>query len=926
MNQEIVNILKLQLESAQAQKDLQTYLDTVKELKSQFGDDKAFNDFIKSQKTSKKAVDDTVKSVLDLNSIITQSSDDVQKNNGAIQQNSEFLKDLEKQYKQGKVSIEDYVTAKESAKKANNDLRQANKDLEKQIKSYSDVMDLAAFNSDVENKSLAEKRKTLSDAKQQYAQLKVGVNATAEEVSQFRIQLKILNEEVKRSEEAYGDNQRSVGDYKQSIVEAANSLGIFKKASDSAGSSLGLVASGFGSMNVGINGSVSALKLLKVAVASTGIGLLVVALGSLVSFFTQSEKGSKLLAQGMAVLEGIFSGLTKTLSSFGETIVSAFENPQKAIKDTIDFIKNTAVKVVTDYYKLLFNVVTLDFDSAKKIIKEYTDAAKKGYDAVANSINSTINSTNELIESNLKLLKLQQDTAAASRFLSQEQAKLNAQYQIAIELADDDTKGFQEREKNSKRALALQKQLAAFNIAIAQNNKELADEELKNLELRGAAFEQLEAARQRQAEANIALIQAESEAELQRRDANEKIFKQRSDLFELLLDSSQATTDKLVADIDRQIEKDNLDVENKKRLQQEKIKILNDGFASEVKQIEKFSKKKIDIDRLMESSTEQEATMYLKSLDLNEKSAIRLIDVYNRRKDALLSLNDTEMAIMETQEDIRKRNVDAELELLSMKEEMLRKEPAMVKQNQQDILDTIRESYQLQLNELDLLLEKKLITQKEYDAQKLSLDTETTAKTIELNRQIIESERAVIMSNIEYGKQFVSALGDMVSAMEGSKDEILAFKMGEILVNYATELSALATASASNPLNGATFGGAGALQYAKGFALASIRLTTNLATLNSAFAAGGGEFEVKQPTMMLVGEQGRERISVTPLERMGTSGINDYSKITRTGIVNDKMTNKQQVQQPQIVPVLSVEKVTDTQNRIAVRERFSSMK
>lgn len=68
-----------------------------------------------------------------------------------------------------------------------------------------------------------------------------------------------------------------------------------------------------------------ATKLLGVAIAATGIGLLIVALGSLVGYFSQTAEGAKMLKVWMAELGAIVTTLKNHFTSFGEGLVKFFK-------------------------------------------------------------------------------------------------------------------------------------------------------------------------------------------------------------------------------------------------------------------------------------------------------------------------------------------------------------------------------------------------------------------------------------------------------------------------------------------------------------------------------------------------------------------------------------------------------------------------
>ena len=66
----------------------------------------------------------------------------------------------------------------------------------------------------------------------------------------------------------------------------------------------------------GIKNAVKGFKSLRVAIAATGIGLLVIALASLVSFFTKTQRGADKLSQAMKGIGAVVDVLIDRVSSF----------------------------------------------------------------------------------------------------------------------------------------------------------------------------------------------------------------------------------------------------------------------------------------------------------------------------------------------------------------------------------------------------------------------------------------------------------------------------------------------------------------------------------------------------------------------------------------------------------------------------------
>ena len=136
------------------------------------------------------------------------------------------------------------------------------------------------------------------------------------------------------------DAKAVVKDFDDSTTSALNEVtALFGTSMGDISKTLGTIKGGFLKLNLAIGGTTEAttltskaLKIFKVALASTGIGLLVVALGSLVAYFTKSQEGSNMLSKVMGQLGQIVSTVTDYFIKLGEAIVKAFKNPGEAVK------------------------------------------------------------------------------------------------------------------------------------------------------------------------------------------------------------------------------------------------------------------------------------------------------------------------------------------------------------------------------------------------------------------------------------------------------------------------------------------------------------------------------------------------------------------------------------------------------------------
>ena len=74
------------------------------------------------------------------------------------------------------------------------------------------------------------------------------------------------------------------------------------------------------------------MNLFKFALASTGIGLIVVALGSLVAAFKSTEEGNDKLTKGLNVVKSVINNLVDLAASFGNGLINLGGVIQKKLK------------------------------------------------------------------------------------------------------------------------------------------------------------------------------------------------------------------------------------------------------------------------------------------------------------------------------------------------------------------------------------------------------------------------------------------------------------------------------------------------------------------------------------------------------------------------------------------------------------------
>jgi hypothetical protein len=100
----------------------------------------------------------------------------------------------------------------------------------------------------------------------------------------------------------------------------------------------GGLITGFKGAVGGIRNGIKAMKSLKVAVAATGIGALLIAITALTSYFTKTQRGADKLSQAMKGIGAVVDVLVDRISTFGEGLFKILSGD---FSEGIDILKGT---------------------------------------------------------------------------------------------------------------------------------------------------------------------------------------------------------------------------------------------------------------------------------------------------------------------------------------------------------------------------------------------------------------------------------------------------------------------------------------------------------------------------------------------------------------------------------------------------------
>ena len=289
----------------------------------------------------------------------------------------------------------------------------------------------------------------------------------------------------------------------------------------------------FADMKAGIKGATAGFKGLRGAIAATGIGALLIAITALVSYFKNSEEGSRKLAIAMEALGIITGKIMDFFSNLGQMIFWAFTNPKEALMNFVDLIKENLInrfegllelipqlgKAINALFKGNFSEAgKIAADAVGKVVLGVEDVTDKVADATQEVIKfgkTVVAEVNEAIAVATLLVDQFRAIRNAQQALIVENANLNKEMETQQKIAEDTNRTYEERKE------ALEK-VGEAQVKLAENLAKQARLEEQNLRLQisqESNYEKREELETSLAEAIATRIDAETALETRRLDA-----------------------------------------------------------------------------------------------------------------------------------------------------------------------------------------------------------------------------------------------------------------------------------------------------------------------------------------------------------------------------------------------------------------------
>jgi len=206
----------------------------------------------------------------------------------------------------------------------------------------------------------------------------------------------------------------------------------------------------FKSLKGTLGSVIKSFKSLKLAVAATGIGLLVVAVGSLTAMFSRSEEGQNKFAKILTQL-GVIAG--------------------------------NVMDIFSDLGKVVFNVFTGNFKAAKEALNEVTEGVKNFGEETAKEIEKAGELSDMRAKADKEERKLITERAEANRRVAELREKAADKENVSVEERIEAIKeaGRIEEEITQKEIAAARLRFEAKRLenSLAESSKEDLDEEAR---------------------------------------------------------------------------------------------------------------------------------------------------------------------------------------------------------------------------------------------------------------------------------------------------------------------------------------------------------------------------------------------------------------------------------------------------------------
>lgn len=489
------------------------------------------------------------------------------------------------------------------------------------------------------NKELKEAKDLTDDWEKELFELEKQLKAVPKnnlaQQKKLRDEIAKQKELIKEQKFAVKDLTKARGKANEVVKNATKGQADYSAQTKIADKATGGLFSQVGGLVKTLKGATKGFNLLKIAIIGSGIGALAIGILAVVQAFKRSEEGQKKFKKIMATIGAVVNQVLDVFADLGETIISAFENPQEAFKNFKTALKENITNRITSLIdtfgflgKAIKKVFSGDFSGALDEAKNAGSSFVDSMTGVKDTINKTKDAVVEFAKETAKEAKQAGNIAdrrakaeIIQRKLLVDRAKANREIAKLREQAEDREKfSAEERIEFIKKAAKLDDEITAKEIARVKLLRDAKKEEnalgksttedklaLAQLEAELIGLETQRFSKKRALTARQTALTRENIAE-ENRLAQEKINLQKQiaeaeantidEKRDLQLQKEQEKYDALIEQAEaNNLNTDELELSRDQRLLEMRQQFADEDDAIKAKSVEeqaKLDKKKLD--------------------------------------------------------------------------------------------------------------------------------------------------------------------------------------------------------------------------------------------------------------------------------------------------------------------------------------------
>ena len=847
-------------------------------------------------------------------------------------------KQLKKQLSEGKISRQQYNEAMASTKAViadyNDSIRIINKTVQNQLKQEKE-----------QEGSLRSLRAQLSNLTAEYDALSEAERKGARG-EELKRSINEVTDALKDGEEGTQRYYRNVGNYKEAIIEAANAnIPFVEQINQMVTSVTGLkdylsgVKEEMVAVTSGTSGLTKVLKLLKVALVSTGIGALVVALGSLVSWFTKTQKGIETANKIMGAFGATLNVIIDRVSKLGSALVNLFTGNFKQSGEDAKAVFSGIGKEIADETKQAWKLAeVLNEIDKKEVMLSMSRAANRAeIEKLKKAADDQTLSTQERIK-------------AAEKAAEIEKKDLNVQTQLA-EARLANTLGFT---KMTGEVRKLMEQIKAGDVTADEviGKLGLSDSTIEDLRNFRDQFNELQELMEdsygRQTEQQNTLNSIRQEGVDKAKEAKQKeleaVRAAEDAMLALVKDKREQARKEIELTYSRQIEDLRARLKTESDLTVKARQAIND----QIKALEQ--QKAAELQKLSEEELQKEIDNRTKLISLQLEAVKKGSEQeYQLRMQQLLAQRDAELADKELTEQMKLAIVDKydkQMDdlILQREQEISEKQQEAVRLRMENEIMQLQQSGASELEILQEQASQKLELLNSIQQQEGESEQEFLNRKLQANQEYIDAKKAIADKEVEIEQVKFQAIETITSGLssafetlgENNKTFAILSKtlaLAEIAINTGKALAAGIAQAQSVPFPA----NLAAIATTVATILSNIAVATK--TVKSAkFATGGLVTGPGTGTSDSIPAQlsNGESVMTARATSMFAPLLSSFNQMGGGVPINVTQTSSQALGEDMLAravakgvqsmrPVVSVEEITSVSNRVKVLENLGNV-